>query len=98
MTAEEAIVFVIHKPLRCSNDIFAICYGSVVADSVHLSCTKQVNFDSKAAAPQFVMHGATDVLDPPGIEPESESVCRTSIEVRLLILIQRQAPEGNANH
>jgi hypothetical protein len=51
-----------------------------------------VNYDSEAAAPQFVMHGAVDLLvgEPTEVQQEpEEAVCRTSIEVRLLVLIQQ---------
>jgi hypothetical protein len=49
-----------------------------------------VNFDSEAAAPQFVMHGAVDLGDSTELQQElEEAACRTSIEVRLLVLIQQ---------
>ena len=58
--------------------------------------SEQVNFDSNAAAPQFVMHGAVDLVERGKLQHEVVGkACRTSIEVRLLILIRRDACDGS---
>ena len=70
--------------MRCERTRY---YPAMTADEAIVF----VNFDSKEAAPQFVMHGAVDLGDPTELQQELEEAvsCRTSIEVRLLVLIEQ---------